>query len=171
MRNLKVLLTSGLVIGSCLFSALPAMADTTAPAAPTVNPNTTYWTQIKALRQTDKGLGDTLQELRQNIQAQRKMDWTQKNYTVLLNAKNDQISMVNDYTTALTDRLTLRKDELQLDIDRQAKNETNITTDLQNIITDLNNQISARNQLITDAQKILVDLGGSAASTSTATAE
>ena len=169
MRNLKVLLTSGLVIGTCLFSVLPAMAATTAPVAPTANPNATYWTQIKALRQTDKGLGDTLHGLRQSIQAQRKADWSQKSYTSLLNAKNDQISMISDYTTALTDRLTMRKDIIQLDIDRHAKNETNISTDLQNIITDLNNQISARNLLITDAQKILVDLGGSATSTSTTT--
>lgn len=167
MRNLKVLLTTGLVIGTCLFSSLPAMAATTG----TTNPNASYWTQIKTLRQTDKGLGDTLHSLRQSIQAQRKTDWTQKDYSALLAAKNDQISMINDGTTALTDRLSLQKDEIQLRIDRQAKNKTNITTDLQNIITDLNNQISTRNQLITDTQKILVDLGGSAASTSTTTAE
>lgn len=161
MRNLKVILTSGLVIGSCLFSALPAMAATTGPVPPTPNPNAQYWTQIKALRQTDKGLGDQLHNIRQNIEAQRKADWTQKNYTALLTAKNDQISMLNDYTTALTDRFNLQKDEIQLQIDSQAKNETNIATDLQNVIADLNNQIGARNQLITDAQKILVDLGGS----------
>lgn len=39
MRNVKVLLTSGLVVGTCLFSALPAMAATTAPVPPTTNPN------------------------------------------------------------------------------------------------------------------------------------
>lgn len=171
MRNVKVLLTSGLVIGSCLFSALPAMADTTTAVTPTTNPNAAALTQIKQLRQQDKELGDQLIGLRQSIQAQRKVDWTQKNYSALLTAKNDQISMLNDYTTAITDRLNLQKDTIQLQIDRQAKNETNITADLQNVITDLNNQISARNQLITDAQKILGDLGGSSTSTSTSTAQ
>lgn len=169
MRNVKVLLTTGLVIGTCLFSALPAMADTTGPL-PT-NPNATALAQIKALRQTDKGLADQLISIRQSNEAQRKVDWAQKSYAALLAAKNDQISFESDYTTALTDRFNLEKDTIQLQIDRQVKNETNIPTDLQNIITDLNNQISARNQLITDAQKILVDLGGSVASTSTTTAQ
>lgn len=169
MGNVKVLLTTGLVIGTCLFSALPAMAATTGTS--TTNPNAQYWTQIKALRQTDNGLAHQLKSIRQSIQAQRKTDWTQKNYSALLTAKNDKISMINDYSTALTDRLNLEKDKIQLQIDRQAKNKTNLTTDLQTIITDINSQISARNQLITDAQKILVDLGGSAANTSTTTAQ
>ena len=155
MRNLKVLLTSGLVIGVCLFSALPAMADTTIPVPPTPNPNATALTQIKALRLTDKGLGDQLKGLRQSNEAQRKADWAQKSYAALLKAKTDQISFEGDYTTALTDRFNLEKDNIQLQIDRQAKNETNIAADLQNVITDLNSQISARTQLITDAQKIL----------------
>jgi hypothetical protein len=169
MHKVKVLLTTGLVIGSCLISTLPAMAATTGTS--TTNPNAQYWTQIKTLRQTDKGIVDQLKGVRQNIQAQRKTDWTQKNYTALLAAKNDEISMINDYSAARTDSLNLQKDRIQLDIDRQAKNQTNITVDLQTVITDLNNQISARNQLVTDAQKILVDLGGSSASTSTATAQ
>jgi hypothetical protein len=59
----------------------------------------------------------------------------------------------------------LEKDTIQLQLDRQNKNTTNIPTDLQNVITDLTNQIDVRKQLITDAQKVLVDLGGSAAST------
>jgi len=159
MRNLKTLLTSGLVIGVCLFSALPAMADTTVP--PTANPNAAALTQIKALRLTDKGLANQLHNLRLSNQTQRKADRAQKNYDALLKAKNDQISFENDYTAALTDRLNLQKDEIQLQIDRQAKNETNIAADLQNVINDLNSQISARTQLITDAQKISVDLGGS----------
>ena len=161
MRNLKVLLTSGLVIGSCLLSALPAMADTTGVVPPTTNPNATALAAIKELRQTDKGLGDQLVSLRQSNQAQRKADWAQKSYAALLKAKTDQISFENDYTTALTDRFNLEKDTIQLQIDRQAKNETNIAADLQNVITDLNNQISVRGKLITDAQTILVDLGGS----------
>ena len=59
----------------------------------------------------------------------------------------------------------MEKDTIQLQLDRQNKNTTNIPTDLQNVITDLTNQIDVRKQLITDAQKVLVDLGGSAAST------
>ncbi|WP_088189694.1 hypothetical protein [Desulfosporosinus sp. FKA] len=169
MYKVKVLLTSTLVIGSCLLTTLPAMAATTGTAA--TNPNSQYWTQIKTLRQTDNGLAAQLKNFRQSIKTQRQSDWTQKNYTALLAAKNDLITMVNDHTAALTDRLTLQKDKIQLDIDRQAKNETNITADLQTVITDLNNQISARNQLITDAQKVQVDLGGSSVSTSTATAQ
>ncbi|MDR3540115.1 MAG: hypothetical protein P4L69_03975 [Desulfosporosinus sp.] len=160
MRNLKVLLTSGLIIGSCLFSALPAMADTTA-VPPTTNPNATYLAQFKELRQTDKGLGDQLVSLRQGNEAQRKADWAQKSYTALLKAKTDQISFEGDYTTALSDRFALEKDTIQLQIDRQAKNATGIPTDLQNIITDLNNQISVRGKLITDTQTIFTDLGGS----------
>lgn len=161
MRNLKVLLTSGLVIGSCLFSILPAMADTTGSVPPTTNPNATALATIKGLRQTDKGLGDQLVSLRKSNQAQRKVDRAQKNYTALSTAKEAQISSETDYTTALNDRLTMEKDVLQLQIDRQAKNETNIAADLQNIITDLNNQISIRTKLITDAQTILADFGGS----------
>jgi uncharacterized alpha/beta hydrolase family protein len=161
MRNLKVWLTSGLVIGTCLFSALPAMADTTPP---TTNPNATALAQITTLRQQDKTLGDQLTSQRQSNQAQRKADWAQKNYTALLAAKNDQISFEGDYTTASAIRFTLEKDTIQLQLDRQNKNTSNIPTDLQNVITDLTNQIDVRKQLITDAQKVLVDLGGSAAS-------
>ena len=163
MHKLKVLLTSGLIAGTCLLSAVPAMAATTA-----VNPNAQYWTQIKQLRQTDTGLGEQLTGLRQGNNALRKSDWTQKNYTALLSAKNDQITFENNYIAALTDRFTLQKDTIQLQIDRQAKNETAITTDLQNIITDLNNQISIRTTLVSDAQKVQADLGGSSTTPSTA---
>ncbi|MDR3584993.1 MAG: hypothetical protein P4L59_06660 [Desulfosporosinus sp.] len=162
MKNLKTLVTSGLVIGVCLFSALPAIADT---SGSTSNPNATALASIKSLRQTDKGLAGQLKSLRQSNQAQRKADRAQKKTAPLLVAKNDQISFEADYSTALNDRLTLEKDTIQLQIDRQAKNETNIVADLNNVINDLNNQISARTQLITDAQKIQVDLGGSASST------
>ena len=154
MRNFKILLTSGLVIGSCLLSAMPAMAATS------TGPNAVALSTITGLRQTDKGLGDQLVSLRQSNEAQRKADWTQKNYTALLAAKNDQIKFETDYTTALNDRLTLEKDTIQLQIDRQAKIETNIAADLQNVIIDLNNQISIRRTLITDAQTIFTDLGG-----------
>lgn len=156
MRNLKVLLTSGLIIGSCLISALPAMAATN-----TTNPNAAALAQITALRQQDKTLGDQLTSQRQSNQAQRTTDWAQKNYTALLAAKDDQIKFETDYTTALTDRFSLEKDTIQLQIDRQAKNTINIPTDLQNVITDLNNQIAIRTQLVTDAQTIFTDLGGS----------
>ena len=162
MRNLKVLLTSGVVIGACLLAALPAMADTSV-VPPATNPNASALTQIKTLRQTDKGLADQLKSLRQSNQAQRKAERTQKNTAALLKAKTDQISFEGDYTTALNDRLTLQKDELQLQINRQAKNETNIAADLQNVINDLNSQISVRGKLITDATTILGDLGGSVA--------
>ncbi|MDR3586378.1 MAG: hypothetical protein P4L59_13820 [Desulfosporosinus sp.] len=158
MRNLKVLLTCGLVIGTCLFSALPAMADT--PTGSTAT-NAQYWSQIKQLRQTDKGLGDQLTSLRQSNAAQRKTDWAQKNYIALLAAKQDQIKFVTDYTTALTDRFALEKDTIQLQLDRQNKNATGITTGLQNIITDLNNQITIRTQLVSDVTTVLTDLGGS----------
>lgn len=168
MRKLKVLLASGLVVSSFLISVIPALADTTTAATTsTTNPNAAYWTQIKELRQQDKALGEQLQGLNQSIIAQEKVDQQQKNYTALLSAVNDRISVENDADTALADQLNLRKDTLQLQIDRQAKNEQGIATDLQNIITDLQNQISIRQQRITDAQKILADLGGSATGTTT----
>jgi len=166
MRHLKTLLTSGLVIGACIVSALPAMAATTVPVTPTAKPNAAAMTQIKALRQTDKGLGDQLIVLRKSNQAQRKVDRSQKNaagLNALLAATNDQISFETTYTTARADKLNLKKDELQLQIDRQAKNATNIATDINKVITDLNSQIAVRTTLITDAQKISVDLGGSVA--------
>jgi len=50
------------------------MAATTGTVSPTTNPNATALTQIKALRQTDKGLGDQLVSLRKSNQAQRKTD-------------------------------------------------------------------------------------------------
>ena len=165
MRNLKVLLTSGVVIGACLLAALPTMAaTTTGPVTPTAKPNAAAMTQIKALRVTDKGLGDQLIVLRQSNEAQRKADRAQKSaagLNALLAANTDQISFESDHTTARADMLTLEKDTIQLQIDRQAKNATNIAADINNVITDLNSQISARTQLITDAQKISVDLGGS----------
>jgi len=163
MRHLKVLLTSGVVIGACLLATLPAMAATPTGAVPPT-PNAIALTQIKALRQTDKELGDQLVSLRKSNQAQRKVDRAQKNaagLNALLAAKNDRISFETTYTAARADRLNLQKDEIQLQIDRQAKNSTNITTDLNNVITDLNSQISIRKQLVTDAQTILKDLGGS----------
>lgn len=155
MRNLKTLVTGGLVVGVCLLATLPAMA-TTAEKAKATNPNADLLAQIKTLRQTDKGLADQLKTV--NAKTQRKDDWAQKNYTALLAAKNDQISFEKDYTTALNARFTLEKDNIQLQIDRQAKNATNVTADLNNIITDLNAQIAARTQLVTDAQKVLTDL-------------
>ncbi|OAT82925.1 hypothetical protein [Desulfotomaculum copahuensis] len=159
MRKVNLLLVSGLLVGSCFLSALPALADTATASTP---PNAGYIAQIKQLRQQDKSLYDQLQGLRKSIVEQRKVDWQQKNYTALLNAKNDQIAMENDFNTAYADRLTLRKDDIQLHIDRQAKNKQGVAADLQSIITDLQNQIGARQQLITDAQKILADLGGNA---------
>jgi hypothetical protein len=162
MRHLKTLLTSGLVIGACIISALPAMAaTTTGPVTPTAKPNAAAMTQIKALRQTDKGLADQLIVLRKSNQAQRKADRTKKDLAPLLAATNDQISFETTYTTARADRLNLQKDELQLQIDRQSKNATNIAEDINKVITDLNSQISVRTTLITDAQKISKDLVGS----------
>jgi len=161
MRNLKPLLTSGLVIGICLFSALPAMANGTHNRVFSVGPNSALTSQITALRKTDKGLADQLISLKQSIQAQRKTDWAQKSYAALLAANNDQSNMVNDYTTALTDRLTLEKDALQLQTDIQLTNATNIPTDQNKVVADLTSQIAVRTQLVTDALKILTDLGGS----------
>ncbi|MDR3540119.1 MAG: hypothetical protein P4L69_04005 [Desulfosporosinus sp.] len=165
MRNLKVLLTSGLIIGSCLVFALPAIAANTGS---TTNPNAAALTTIKGLRQTDKELGVQLVNLRQSNQAQRKVDRSQKSYDALLKAKTDQISFETDNTTAQAYKLNLEKDTIQLRIDRQAKNQTNIAADLQNVITDLNNQISIRTKLITNAQTILSDLGGSLPATASA---
>ncbi|SPF41253.1 conserved exported hypothetical protein [Candidatus Desulfosporosinus infrequens] len=160
MRNLKTLLTSGLVIGTCLFSAVPAMAATT-----TTNPNAAALTQIQTLRQQDKTLGDQLTSQRQSNQTQRTADWAQKNYTALSKAKTDQISFEGDYTTSLTDRFKLELDTIQLQADRQAKNTTNIPADLQAVIGDLNAQITIRGTLLTDAQTIFTDLGGTPAPT------
>jgi len=167
MRHLKVLLTSGVVIGACIISALPAMAATTASVTPTAKPNAnaTAMTQIKALRQTDKGLADQLIVLRKSNQAQSKADRAKKDLVPLLAATNDQISFETTYTKARADRLNLQKDEIQLQIDRQAKNATNIAADIKEVITDLKSQISVRTTLIKDATKISVDLGGSSATT------
>ena len=164
MRNFKPLLTSGLVIGVCLFSAMPAMARGTHNRVFKIAPNAASTPQITALRQTDKGLADQLVSLKQDIQTQRKADWAQNNsagLNALLTATSDQSTMAKDYTTALTDSLNLEKDMIQLQIDIQATNATNISTDQNNVIADLNNQITDRNQLITDDTKILTDLGGS----------
>ena len=162
MRHLKTLLASGLVIGVCIVSALPAMATTTTGlVTPTATPNAASMAQIKTLRQTDKGLADQLTVLIKSNQAQRKADRAKKDLAPLLVATNDQISFETTYTTARADKLNLQKDEIQLQMDRQAKNATNITTDINNVITDSNSQISVRTTLITDAQKISVDLGGS----------
>ena len=155
MRNLKTLLTSGLIIGVCLVSALPAVAATKTP-----DPNADLLAQIKTLTQTEKGLADQLTSL--DIQTQRKIARAQKNFAALLAAKNDQISFEPDNTTARAYRLTLEKDNIQLQIDRQAKNATNITADMNIVITDLNNLIGARTQLIKDGQQILADLSVSA---------
>ena len=173
MRHFKTLLTSGLVIGACIISALPVMAATTGPITPTAQPNAASMTQIKALRQTDKGLADQLIVLRKSNQAQRKADRAKKDLAPLLAAKNDQISFETTYTTARADRLNLQRDEIQLQIDRQAKNKTNIAADLNNVITDLNSQISVRTTLITDAQTISKALISSDTTTTTpaATAE
>ena len=174
----KTLLTSGLIIGVCLLSALPAVAATRSNYPGTHNGqinihtssasniNASLSPQITTLRQTDKRLADQLKTLKQSNRAQLKVDKAQNNYTALLAANKDQIAQVNDYTTDLTDSLNLQKDELQLQEDSGQTTSTTTNTaavaaDLANITTDLNNQISSRTQLITDAQKILVDLGGS----------
>ena len=161
MRNLKPLLTSGLVIGVCLFSALPVMAKGTHNRVFKIAPNAASTPQIMAQSQTDKGFADQLISLRQSIQAQRKVDWAQKSYTALLAANSDQSAMEKDNTTALTDRLNLEKDTIQLQIDIQATNATTVPMDQNNVIADLKSLIAARTQLVTDAQEILTDLGGS----------
>ena len=116
MRNLKLLLTPGLVIGICLFSVLPAMAGSHIGVV-IGGPNTASSTKIKGLRKTDKGLADQLLSLRQSNEAQRNIDLAQKNYSALLAANSDQSKMLNDYTKALTNRLSLEKDDLKFEID------------------------------------------------------
>ncbi|WP_407306793.1 hypothetical protein [Desulfosporosinus sp. SB140] len=172
MRNFKPLLTSGLVIGVCLFSAVPVMAGPHNHTGVVYGgPKTASATKINALFKTDKGLANQLLSLRQSNEAQRKADLTQKNYSALLAANSDESKMVQDYTEALTARLNLEKDNIKLQMDGQAANALNsVAGDQDTVVTDLNNQIAARKQLITDAQTILKDLGGSVtASTDTTT--
>ena len=80
MHNFGTLLTTGLVIGFCLSSALPTLASGTHNPVINTDPNADSLVQIQVLHQTDKELGDQLVSLKQSNEAQRTADWAQQKY-------------------------------------------------------------------------------------------
>lgn len=166
MSKLKVLLASGLVVSSCLLSAIPALADTTTPA-PSTNPNAPYLTQLKTLRATEQGIQQNIASLNSAIGQQSKTDRQQKNFSAIIAADNVRLNTLSDFNAARAASVATSKDNAQLQMDRAAKNTAAVTTDLQTLITDLQTRINADTQLASDKQAILTALGGSVQTSST----